>query len=318
MVDRHPPAPGSSPGTSGGPDQSLSAGWSSPVARQAHNLKVVGSNPTPATTPSFCHARPRRRPKPLGCRPISGRLQRQGAVGGKDRPYDEKSDSTPIDPTIHPIPCVWPLAQHRQVVSRTVAGASRRLSDAPLGDYRGAASSRFPALRGTGQTGANRRSWRRPKGEVERRVERIGAAGDGIAHCRGQPGFTSFPAVGDRVRAVLGACRGGGHEGWVVELLVAGEGRRDPLVGISGHAIAAPCSNSMPRPTESRDRPSPRVQGACRQRAGGKGLLDYPNRETSTAFSVMNSSSAGVPSRVFAMPRRIAAWISPGSVTRSP
>src|SRR5215475_11096443 len=27
-----------------------SAGWSSPVARQAHNLKVVGSNPTPATT----------------------------------------------------------------------------------------------------------------------------------------------------------------------------------------------------------------------------------------------------------------------------
>ena len=28
---------------------SLGAGWSSPVARQAHNLKVVGSNPTPAT-----------------------------------------------------------------------------------------------------------------------------------------------------------------------------------------------------------------------------------------------------------------------------
>jgi hypothetical protein len=28
---------------------SIGAGWSSPVARQAHNLKVVGSNPTPAT-----------------------------------------------------------------------------------------------------------------------------------------------------------------------------------------------------------------------------------------------------------------------------
>ena len=27
----------------------LDAGWSSPVARKAHNLKVVGSNPTPAT-----------------------------------------------------------------------------------------------------------------------------------------------------------------------------------------------------------------------------------------------------------------------------
>jgi hypothetical protein len=28
---------------------SFIAGWSSLVARQAHNLKVVGSNPTPAT-----------------------------------------------------------------------------------------------------------------------------------------------------------------------------------------------------------------------------------------------------------------------------
>ena len=31
------------------PTNTLGAGWSSPVARQAHNLKVVGSNPTPAT-----------------------------------------------------------------------------------------------------------------------------------------------------------------------------------------------------------------------------------------------------------------------------
>src|SRR6516165_9171684 len=30
-------------------NQAFAAGWSSPVARQAHNLKVVGSNPTPAT-----------------------------------------------------------------------------------------------------------------------------------------------------------------------------------------------------------------------------------------------------------------------------
>jgi hypothetical protein len=27
----------------------VAAGWSSPVARQAHNLKVAGSNPAPAT-----------------------------------------------------------------------------------------------------------------------------------------------------------------------------------------------------------------------------------------------------------------------------
>ena len=31
----------------------LGAGWSSPVARQAHNLKVAGSNPAPATTEPF-------------------------------------------------------------------------------------------------------------------------------------------------------------------------------------------------------------------------------------------------------------------------
>jgi hypothetical protein len=31
---------------------SFAAGWSSPVARQAHNLKVTGSNPVPAPKPS--------------------------------------------------------------------------------------------------------------------------------------------------------------------------------------------------------------------------------------------------------------------------
>src|SRR5258708_3912716 len=30
-------------------DPDINAGWSSPVARQAHNLKVIGSNPIPAT-----------------------------------------------------------------------------------------------------------------------------------------------------------------------------------------------------------------------------------------------------------------------------
>src|SRR5262245_11074639 len=40
--------------------------------------------------------------------------------------------------------------------------------------------------------------------------------------------------------------------------------------------------------------------------------------EKSTAFSVMNSSNAGVPSRVLAMARLMAGTIAPGSVTRSP
>ena len=34
------------------------AGWSSPVARQAHNLKVTGSNPVPATTDRSRKGRP--------------------------------------------------------------------------------------------------------------------------------------------------------------------------------------------------------------------------------------------------------------------
>ena len=37
-------------------NNALTAGWSSPVARQAHNLKVAGSNPAPATR-SSCNIR---------------------------------------------------------------------------------------------------------------------------------------------------------------------------------------------------------------------------------------------------------------------
>ena len=37
------------PGCHANDAEKITAGWSSPVARQAHNLKVVGSNPAPAT-----------------------------------------------------------------------------------------------------------------------------------------------------------------------------------------------------------------------------------------------------------------------------
>ena len=36
------------------PQTNTPAGWSSPVARQAHNLKVRGSNPLPATRKNLC------------------------------------------------------------------------------------------------------------------------------------------------------------------------------------------------------------------------------------------------------------------------
>jgi len=42
------------------------------------------------------------------------------------------------------------------------------------------------------------------------------------------------------------------------------------------------------------------------------------NFETRVSFAVMNSSRAGLPACVCSMPRRIAALISPGWVTRSP
>ena len=62
-------------------NQSLGAGWSSPVARQAHNLKVVGSNPTPATITNCLAASPAsvdRQPA------ISGIDLRMLAAGGED------------------------------------------------------------------------------------------------------------------------------------------------------------------------------------------------------------------------------------------
>src|SRR5712664_3201746 len=51
-IDRRPWALAKSVSLSGFREgaQWFIAGWSSPVARQAHNLKVIGSNPIPATT----------------------------------------------------------------------------------------------------------------------------------------------------------------------------------------------------------------------------------------------------------------------------
>ena len=67
---------------------------------------------------------------------------------------------------------------------------------------------------------------RRREGElVELSVERIGAAGDGVARWRGEPVFLPFTVPGDHVRARLGSRRGGGLEAHVVELMGAGPGR---------------------------------------------------------------------------------------------
>ena len=57
---------------------------------------------------------------------------------------------------------------------------------------------------------------------MELSIERVGAAGDGIALWRGEPVFLPFTVPGDHVRAQLGSRRGGGREGRVVELLARG------------------------------------------------------------------------------------------------
>jgi 23S rRNA (uracil1939-C5)-methyltransferase len=70
---------------------------------------------------------------------------------------------------------------------------------------------------------------RRREGElVELSVDRIGAAGDGVARWRRETVFLPFAVPGDQVRARLGSRRGGGLEGHVVELLDSGPGRVPP------------------------------------------------------------------------------------------
>ena len=62
------------------------AGWSSPVARQAHNLKVAGSNPAPATKPSqptSPDGPPIRNPRPALASRSPGS---EAAASGADRP----------------------------------------------------------------------------------------------------------------------------------------------------------------------------------------------------------------------------------------
>jgi hypothetical protein len=53
-----------------------------------------------------------------------------------------------------------------------------------------------------------------------------------------------------------------------------------------------------------------------RRNGGGRGQV--PGLATSVSLDVMNSSSTGMPSFVFSMPRLIAGIISSGLVTRSP
>jgi 23S rRNA (uracil1939-C5)-methyltransferase len=67
-----------------------------------------------------------------------------------------------------------------------------------------------------------------PEELIELSVERVGARGDGIAQYGGEPVFLPLTVPGDRVRARLGARRGGAREGRVVDRLASGPERADP------------------------------------------------------------------------------------------
>ncbi len=94
-----PPVPGSTPRTIRGPPHTKpTAGWSSPVARQAHNLKVAGSNPAPATKPQT----PPQATKPP--RKVAG------------RGHGDRRDPPGALPRASPTPNSPPTSRHRRPI----------------------------------------------------------------------------------------------------------------------------------------------------------------------------------------------------------
>ncbi len=88
---------------------------------------------------------------------------------------------------------------------------------------------------------------------VEVTVERIGIAGDGIAHWHDQTLYLPFTAPGDRVLAVPTAPRAKGCEGRVVGLIAAGTGRVAPCChhfGVCGGCALQHLSPALYRETK--------------------------------------------------------------------
>ncbi len=82
----------------------IAAGWSSPVARQAHNLKAAGSNPAPATIATRNHlklsnsASAWRRPSPRG---RLSALRRNVSAPRRQNPAEPAAQSLTTDPRCH-------------------------------------------------------------------------------------------------------------------------------------------------------------------------------------------------------------------------
>jgi 23S rRNA (uracil1939-C5)-methyltransferase len=69
---------------------------------------------------------------------------------------------------------------------------------------------------------------------VDLTVESLGAQGDGVARWLGKPIFLPFTVPGERIRAEIGAARGSGREGRVVERFAPGPARAEPVCGHFG------------------------------------------------------------------------------------
>lgn len=74
-------------------------------------------------------------------------------------------------------------------------------------------------------------------GIAELTIEQLGAGGDGIGRCgtERERVFVPFTVPGDRIRARIGARRGGGRDGRAIEWLDQGTGRAEPPCPHFGH-----------------------------------------------------------------------------------
>jgi hypothetical protein len=131
------------------------AGWSSPVARQAHNLKVTGSNPVPATKhtqthtpkPSRAHA-----PRAFACPRYTARsliqaTQPRRPSGPRDWSQPDPALADTTQPSrasrLRGLSLVWPTRQGRrqtaklpQPIDGSLVGVIRLKGMAGAGRYR--------------------------------------------------------------------------------------------------------------------------------------------------------------------------------------
>ena len=110
--------------------------------------------------------------------------------------------------------------------------------------------------------------------ELEVKVEKLVAGGEGLARWQGVPIFVPRAAPGDRLRVRLTDRRPDYGRGEIVEILDPGPGRREPPAPISS-AVAAATSSTWATHSRSDSRPrrwsrpSPGWAGSDRRRTCG-------------------------------------------------